>query len=429
MYNILTLNKIAAIGTSRLGDNYKYGDDVQNPDAVLVRSAAMHDMEFADNLLAIARAGAGTNNIPKDKCSEQGIVVFNTPGANANAVKELVIAGLLISNRKVIEGYEWAKTLKGNGAAVGKMVEKGKSQFVGPEIKGKTLGVIGLGAIGILVANAAVALGMNVIGFDPFMSVGNALKLAPTVEELLPKQHFTQPPAHYTEASLVKTLEELGIGRPSTYSPTISTILARRYITKESKNLYVTEIGEVVNSIMKESFPTIVDEHFTANMESLLDAVAEGKVNWKTVVENFYPDLKEAIDKAENELEKVTIHDEVTDEICPECGRNLVIKYGPHGKFLACPGFPDCRFTMPYLEKIGVNCPKCGKDVVLKKTRKGRKYYGCIDNPECDFMSWGRPVAEKCPRCGGYMIVKGNKIACADEQCGYVTDKKPEREE
>ena len=191
---------------------------------------------------------------------------------------------------------------------------------------------------------------------------------------------------------------------PSTYSPTISTILARRYITKESKNLYVTEIGEVVNSIMKESFPTIVDEHFTANMESLLDAVAEGKVNWKTVVENFYPDLKDAIDKAENELEKVTIHDEVTDEICPDCGRNLVIKYGPHGKFLACPGFPDCRFTMPYLEKIGVNCPKCGKDVVLKKTRKGRKYYGCIDNPECDFMSWGRPVAEKCPRCGGYML-------------------------
>ena len=233
----------------------------------------------------------------------------------------------------------------------------------------------------------------------------------------------------YSEAKLIKEMEELGIGRPSTYSPTISTILARRYITKESKNLYVTEIGEVVNSIMKESFPTIVDEHFTANMESLLDAVAEGKVNWKTVVENFYPDLKDAIDKAENELEKVTIHDEVTDEICPECGRNLVIKYGPHGKFLACPGFPDCRFTMPYLEKIGVNCPKCGKDVVLKKTRKGRKYYGCIDNPECDFMSWGRPVAEKCPRCGGYMIIKGNKIACADEQCGYVTDKKPEREE
>ena len=183
MYNILTLNKIAAIGTSRLGDNYKYGDDVQNPDAVLVRSAAMHDMEFADNLLAIARAGAGTNNIPKDKCSEQGIVVFNTPGANANAVKELVIAGLLISNRKVIEGYEWAKTLKGNGAAVGKMVEKGKSQFVGPEIKGKTLGVIGLGAIGILVANAAYALGMEVIGYDPYLSVDSALKLSRHVKK------------------------------------------------------------------------------------------------------------------------------------------------------------------------------------------------------------------------------------------------------
>lgn len=182
MFNVLTLNKIAAVGTSRLGENYTYGDDVANPDAVLVRSAAMHDMEFSDNLLAIARAGAGTNNIPKDKCSENGIVVFNTPGANANAVKELVVAGLLISSRKITEGIEWEKTtLKGNGDAVGKMVEKGKSQFVGPEIKGKTLGVIGLGAIGILVANCAVALGMNVIGFDPFMSVENALKLDPAV--------------------------------------------------------------------------------------------------------------------------------------------------------------------------------------------------------------------------------------------------------
>lgn len=182
MFNILTLNKIAAVGTSRLGDNYTYGDDVQNPDAVLVRSAAMHDMQFADNLLAIARAGAGTNNIPKDVCSEKGIVVFNTPGANANAVKELVIAGLLLSSRRVMEGADWAKTLKGNGDAVGKMVEKGKSQFVGPEIKGKTIGVIGLGAIGILVANCAVALGMDVIGFDPFMSVTNALKLNPAVK-------------------------------------------------------------------------------------------------------------------------------------------------------------------------------------------------------------------------------------------------------
>ena len=242
-----------------------------------------------------------------------------------------------------------------------------------------------------------------------------------------PKQHFTQPPAHYTEASLVKTLEELGIGRPSTYSPTITTIIARRYITKENKNLYVTEIGEVVNSIMKESFPTIVDEHFTANMESLLDSVAEGAVPWKTVVANFYPDLEKAVQAAEEELEKITIEDEVTDEICEVCGRNMVIKYGPHGKFLACPGFPECRNTKPYYEKIGVACPKCGKDVVIKMTKKGRRYYGCIDYPECDFMSWGRPVDKKCPRCGGYMVEKGNKLACADEHCGYTEQKEKEK--
>ena len=241
--------------------------------------------------------------------------------------------------------------------------------------------------------------------------------------EFEPKQHFTQPPAHYTEASLVKTLEELGIGRPSTYSPTITTIIARRYITKENKNLYVTEIGTVVNSIMKESFPTIVDEHFTANMESLLDGVAEGNIHWKTVVANFYPDLESAVQKAEKELEKVTIEDEVTEEICENCGRNMVIKYGPYGKFLACPGFPECRNTKPYYEKIGVACPKCGKDVVIKMTKKGRRYYGCIDNPECDFMSWGRPVEKKCPRCGGYMVEKGNKLACADEHCGYTEAK------
>ena len=183
MYNVLTLNKIAPIGTDRLGSNYSYGNEVENPDAILVRSAAMHDMECADNLRAIARAGAGTNKIPKDKCTEKGIVVFNTPGANANAVKELVLAGLLLSSRKIVEGIEWEKTtLKGNGDAVGKMVEKGKSQFVGPELKGKTLGVIGLGAIGILVANAAAALGMQVIGYDPFMSVPNALRLDPSIK-------------------------------------------------------------------------------------------------------------------------------------------------------------------------------------------------------------------------------------------------------
>ncbi len=250
-----------------------------------------------------------------------------------------------------------------------------------------------------------------------------------SLNELEEKQHFTQPPAHYTEASLVKTLEELGIGRPSTYAPTITTLLNRRYVTKESKNLYMTELGEVVNNIMKEAFPSIVDVNFTANMESLLDMVEEGKVNWKTVVSNFYPDLDEAVQNAEKELEEVKIEDEVTDVVCEQCGRNMVVKYGPHGKFLACPGFPECRNTKPYLEKIGIACPKCGKDVVIRKTKKGRKYYGCEDNPECDFMSWQKPSAKKCPNCGGYMLEKGNKLVCADEQCGYVETKEKKNED
>ena len=237
------------------------------------------------------------------------------------------------------------------------------------------------------------------------------------------KQHFTQPPAHYTEASLVKTLEELGIGRPSTYAPTISTIITRRYVAKENKNLYMTELGEVVNNIMKQSFASIVDVNFTAYMEGLLDMIAEGKVVWKSVISNFYPDLKEAVEKAEKELETVKIEDEVTDVVCEECGRNMVIKYGPHGKFLACPGFPECRNTKPYLEKIGVACPKCGKDIVLRKTKKGRRYYGCEDNPECDFMSWQKPSEEKCPKCGSYMVEKGNKLVCGNEQCGFVKNK------
>ena len=244
------------------------------------------------------------------------------------------------------------------------------------------------------------------------------------------KQHFTQPPAHYTEAALVKTLEELGIGRPSTYAPTISTIIARRYVAKENKNLYLTEIGEVVNHIMLQSFPSIVDVNFTANMESLLDGVAEGKVHWKTIIENFYPDLEAAVEKAEEEQEQVKIEDEVTDVICDQCGRNMVIKYGPHGRFLACPGFPECRNTKPYLEKIGVACPVCGKDVVIRKTKKGRKYYGCEDNPECEFMSWQKPSTKKCPRCGSYMVEKGNKFLCSDEKCGYVENmEKKEKQE
>ena len=276
------------------------------------------------------------------------------------------------------------------------------------------------------------------IKFDGFMSVykddeeekgSNTLVKGVNVdsslelESLDSSQHFTQPPAHYTEASLVKQLEELGIGRPSTYAPTITTIIARHYIAKENKNLYVTELGEAVNDIMKKAFPTIVDVNFTANMESLLDGVGDGKVKWKEVIRNFYPDLDEAVKAAEKELENVRIEDEVSDVICEKCGRNMVIKYGPHGKFLGCPGFPECRNTKPYFEKIGVACPKCGKDIVLKKTKKGRRYFGCEDNPDCDFMSWQKPVSKKCPKCGGYMIEKGNKIVCADGNCGYIEAK------
>jgi len=272
------------------------------------------------------------------------------------------------------------------------------------------------------------------IVFDGFMSVyvsdedkeaENALNGELNADSVLsfksfdPKQHFTQPPAHYTEASLVRALEELGIGRPSTYAPTITTILGRRYVVRENKNLYVTELGEVVNHMMKEAFPTIVDVNFTANMEALLDSVEEGSVKWKTIVSNFYPDLDDAVKLAEEELAEVKIADEISEEICELCGRNMVIKYGPHGRFLACPGFPECRNTKPYFEKIGVACPQCGKDIVLKKTKKGRKYYGCIDNPECDYMVWQKPSGEKCPNCGAMLLEKGNKLVCSDEQCGY----------
>ena len=249
------------------------------------------------------------------------------------------------------------------------------------------------------------------IAFDGFMSVytqeddekGGSLNLLKelgpdselTLKELEDKQHFTQPPAHYTEAALVKTLEELGIGRPSTYAPTISTIIARRYVAKEGRNLYLTELGEVVNNMMKQAFPSIVEPDFTANVESLLDMVEEGKVSWKTVVSNFYPDLAAAVEKAEADLEKVQIQDEVSDVVCEQCGRNMVVKYGPHGKFLACPGFPECRNTKPYLEKIGVKCPKCGKEVVLRRSSKGRKFYSCEGYPDCDYVSWKRPEAPK----------------------------------
>lgn len=214
------------------------------------------------------------------------------------------------------------------------------------------------------------------------------------IENITSEQHFTQPPAHYTEASLVKELEERGIGRPSTYSPTITTILARRYVVKEDRNLYVTELGEAVNNIMKKSFPSIVNVDFTINIEYMLDCISTGESQWRSVVSEFYPDLHQAVLVAQEELEKVQIKDEETDVICEECGRNMVIKYGRHGKFLACPGFPECKNTKTFLEKVGVKCPKCGAEVVVRRTKTGRRFYGCEKSPECDFISWQKPKTD-----------------------------------
>lgn len=233
------------------------------------------------------------------------------------------------------------------------------------------------------------------------------------------EQHFTEPQPHYNEASLIKALESLGIGRPSTYAPTVATLKLRRYVTLDKKNLYITELGNAVNSIMKNCFKDIVDVDFTANMEKELDNIAEGKKEWKELIRKFYPDLNNNVINAEKKLEKIVIADEVTDEICEKCGRNMVIKYGPHGKFLACPGFPECRNSKPYYQKTGSKCPKCGKDIVIKYTPKNRKYFGCIDNPKCDFMSWNEPTGEKCPLCDGYLMKKGKKIVCSNKECNY----------
>ncbi|MEE1378627.1 MAG: type I DNA topoisomerase [Oribacterium sp.] len=221
----------------------------------------------------------------------------------------------------------------------------------------------------------------------PELTVGEQLSLDSFDKE----QHFTQSPAHYTEASLVKALEEDGIGRPSTYAPTIGTLLARRYIAKEKKNIFVTELGLAVDDMMQKNFPTIIDTAFTANMESLLDSVAAGKTKWKTIVENFYPDLEEAVEKAQAEVEKITIRDEETDVLCDKCGRHMVIKYGPHGKFLACPGFPECRNTKPYVEYAGFTCPDCGAECVKRRSKKGRIFYSCSRYPECEYMTWSKP--------------------------------------
>ena len=237
-------------------------------------------------------------------------------------------------------------------------------------------------------------------------------------------QHFTQPPSRYTEASLVKAMEEKGIGRPSTYAPTITTIIHRGYVSRENKRLYPTEMGITVNRLMMTYFPEIVDIEFTADMEEKLDLVENGTMDWKKVLEAFYPPFEEELSKAENDMEKVKIADEVSDVPCEECGAMMVYKTGRFGRFLACPRFPECRYTKPVLNYLHVPCPKCGGELLEKISKKNRKFYGCERYPECDFVSWDKPVAEKCPKCGSYMTEKTNRKGelwhiCANEQCRH----------
>lgn len=256
----------------------------------------------------------------------------------------------------------------------------------------------------------------------PELQEGEELK----PKKIEPKQHFTQPPQRYTEASLVKALEEKGIGRPSTYAPTITTILARGYVEKEKKVLYPTELGKIVTDIMRNYFKDIVDVQFTAQMENKLDEVEEGNKKWVEVMKEFYSPFAEVLSEAESKIGNIEIPDEVTDILCEKCGRNMVIKNGRFGKFLACPGFPECRNARPILEEAGVNCPKCGGKVLVKKTRKGKKYFGCENNPTCDFMTWDKPTGEACPKCGSYLLQKySNKksqIKCSSEGCDYVKE-------
>ncbi len=242
-------------------------------------------------------------------------------------------------------------------------------------------------------------------------------------------QHFTQPPARYSEAMLVKTMEELGIGRPSTYAAIISTIVNRGYVVKESKVFYPTELGEVVNLILKNNFEEIVDIDFTAKMEEDLDKVEEGELAWKELIRRFYPSFHQKIVEAEEKVGNVKVEDEVSDVLCDNCGRNMVIKFGRFGKFLACPGFPECRNTKPFFEDTGVSCPLCGGKVLIKKTKKGRKFFGCEQNPECQFMSWNKPTGEKCPNCGEYLLEKAKNIVCSAEKCGFLKEKEEEADE
>lgn len=257
----------------------------------------------------------------------------------------------------------------------------------------------------------------------PSMAVGDT----PKFESITPKQNFTEPPARYTEASLVKTLEELGIGRPSTYSPTISTIIDRGYVTKEKKQLVPTELGFIVNKLMEDNFKDIVDIKFTADMEANLDRIEEGKVQWQTVIDGFYSHFKDDLERAFEEAEKVKVEDEVSDVPCDKCGAMMVYKTGRYGRFLACPNYPECRNAKPIIERIGVKCPKCGADIIKRKGKK-KVFYGCERYPECDFISWDMPVDMKCPKCGKLLVRKiganGSYVVCPDKAgCGYVMRK------
>ena len=262
----------------------------------------------------------------------------------------------------------------------------------------------------------------------PLLSAGDSASL----DDASAEQHFTQPPARYTEASLVRALEEKGIGRPSTYAPTISTIIARGYVTREQRRLYPTLLGRMVTQMMCENFSDIVDMQFTADMENKLDRIEEENIPWKDVIREFYGPFEKTLEKAEQGIEKVKIEDEVSDEKCELCGAPMVYKMGRYGKFLACSRFPDCRGTKAILTEIGVPCPECGAPILEKTSRKGRKFYGCKNYPECTFVSWDKPVAEKCPVCGSYMMLKesrknGRWYLCSNESCRH-REKAPEEE-
>ena len=243
--------------------------------------------------------------------------------------------------------------------------------------------------------------------------------------ELKKNQHFTQPPARYTEASLIKALEEYGIGRPSTYAATITTITSREYVKREGKSLVPTELGEVSTNLMKERFPKIVNLKFTAQMEDNLDMVENGKEEWIQLLDDFYGEFDEVLKKAKAEMEgvKLRLKEDETDIICEKCGRKMVVKVGRYGKFIACPGYPECKNIKKYVEKTGIKCPKCGGDVIVKHTKTKRIFYGCSNYPECDFVSWNEPTNERCPQCGEVLFKKKGKkpvLFCAKEGCGYT---------